>query len=172
MVGRIRVNPDYVKISGPESLVNSFGAVYTNLISVHDKASAFRQDVNIEKVNEELVTYSMTMVNAIVPVENYSEVASFEVPLVIKNKKKGFKYTLNYDRVKINVIIPDNLNVSERSFSAFIDADEIEIENDAFIRKNSFEIIRFVYIDGDSSEVDERILSATPDTVEIIVTRE
>jgi len=175
--GRIRLNPEYVKISGPASVVNSIGVVYTEEIPVDDKNSAFRQDIRIEKVNEDSVEYSLSKVNAIVPILNFSmfnsvETASVEIPVTLRNKKKGYKYSLTTDKVKVNVILPENKSSSERFFSAYVDADEIEIDNDAFIKKNKIEVMGFVHVVGDTSETDSGILSATPDSIEIVVTKE
>jgi len=172
MVGKIRVSPEYVKISGPESVVNSMGAVYTEEISVEDKNAPFRQDIKIAKVNEEVVEFNISKVNAVVTILNYSEIVTFEIPVAIINKKKGYRYFFNSDKVKINLIVPENKNITERSFTAFIDAGEIEIDNDEFIKKSRIEVMGLISVNGDSSEADNAILSSTPDSVEIVVTKE
>ncbi|PKL17392.1 MAG: hypothetical protein CVV49_11290 [Spirochaetae bacterium HGW-Spirochaetae-5] len=172
MIGRIRVNPEYIKVTGPGSIIKNISSVYTEEISVDDRDASFRQDIKIEKVNEAEIEYSQSKVNAIVPVLNFSEKTTFEIPVIIRNKKKGYKYLFNADRVKISVIIPENKNISEDSFSAYIDGDEIQIDNDEFIRKSRVEVMGNIHIHGDSSEIDNLILSGTPDSVEIVVTKE
>lgn len=172
MTGRIRVNPEYVKISGPASIVNTIGVIYTEEIPVDDKTAAFRQDIKIEKVNEDGLGYSLSKVNATVPVLNYSEMTSIEIPVTLRNKKKGYRYIFTTDKVKINVILPENKNVAERSYIAYIDADEIEIDNDEFIKKSRIEVMGYVHVNGDSSETDSGILSAAPDSVELVITKE
>lgn len=175
--GRIRVNPEYVKISGPASVINSIGAVYTEEIPVDDRNSSFRQDIKIEKVNEDSIQYSLSKVNAIVPILNISlfnsvEVTSFEIPVVLRNKKKGYNYIVTAGKVKVNVMLPDNKDFSEKSFSAYVDADEIEIDSDEFIKKSRIEVMGFVHVVGDTSETDSGIMSTVPDSVEIVVTKE
>jgi len=177
MAGRIRVSPEYVKIKGPASVINSIGVIYTEKIPVDDKNSPFRQDIKLEKVNEDSVEYSLSKVNAIVPILNFTglnfpEKISFEIPVTLRNKKKGYKYTFISGKVKVTAIQSENKNVSERSFSAYVDADEIEIDNDEFIKKSRIEVMGFVHVSGDTSETDSSILSATPDSVEIVVTKE
>ncbi len=172
MTGRIRVNPEYVKVSGPGSVVNNIGALYTDEIPVDGKNAAFRQDIKIEKVNEEELEYNISKVNVIVPVINFSEMTTLEIPLVIRNKKAGYNYLFNPDKVKINVILPENKNINEESFSAYIDAGEIEIDNNEFVKKSKIEIMGFVHVNGDSSETDNMIISTTPDSIEIVVTKE
>ena len=172
MTGKISVNPEYVKITGAGSIINNIGAIYTEVIPVDKKNLTFRQDVKIEKVNEEELLYNLSKVSVTVPILNYSEITSLEIPVVVKNNKKGLKYKLNYDRIKINVIPPENKLMNEHSFSAYVDADEIEIDNDELLRKNKIEVIGFVHVIGDSTETDNGILSSTPDRVEIVVTKE
>ncbi len=172
MVGKIRCNPEYVKVTGPASVINNIGAVYTDFIPVDEKNAPFRQDVRIERVNEEGVEYSAGKVNASVPVMNYSGTVSYEIPVSIKNRKKGFNYTISSDKIKINVMLTENKNVTDRSFSAYIDADEIEIDNDLLARNGKIEITGYVHADGDTPETDSIVLSANPDRIEIVVTKE
>lgn len=172
MVGKIRCNPEFVKITGPGSVISNMGAVFTDAIPVDDKNATFRQDVRIEKVNEEGVEYSIYKVNATVPVLNYSGVISYDIPVGIRNKKKGYNYTINSDKVKINVMLSENKNITERSFSAYIDAEEIEIDSDELAGKGKIEVKGYVHADGDSPEIDSAILSASPDRIEIVVTKE
>ena len=172
MTGKIRINPEYVSISGPVSVINKIGAVYTDEISVDNKNTTFRQDVKIVKINEEGLEYSLNKVNAVIPVLNYSEMTTFIIPVVMKNKKKGYNYTFNSDRVKITVVPPENKNISEHSYSAYIDADEIDIDNDEFLKKNKIDVAGYIHVNGDSSEADNGILSVTPHVDEIVVTKE
>lgn len=172
MVGKIRCNPEYVRITGPGSVINNIGAVYTDFIPVDEKNSPFHQDIRIEKVNEEGVEYSTGKVNVSVPVMNFSGTVSYEIPVLIRNRKKGFNYTINSDRVKINVMLTENKNITDRSFSAYIDADEIEIDNDELARNGKIEITGYIHADGDTPETDSIVLSANPDRLEIVVTKE
>jgi YbbR domain-containing protein len=172
MIGRIRVNPEYVKITGPGSVINNLGVIYTDKIPVDDRNLTYRQDIKIEKVNEEVLEYNMSKVNVTVPVLANLEIASFEIPLIIKNKKKGIHYQINIDKVKIQVILPQNKKTDERSFTAYIDAGEIDFNYEEFLLKRRVEVMGFVHVNSESSEDDNSILTTSPDSVEIIVTKE
>lgn len=172
MTGKIRVIPEYVKISGPRSLLNNTDAVYTDEISVDGRNSTFRQDVKIQKINEDELQYNISRVNVFVPILNYSQMTTYEIPVAVKNRKKGFKYTISPLKIKISVVSPENKNINEHSYSAYIDANEIDIENDEFLIQNRIETIGFVHVVGDSSEADNGILSSTPESIRISVTRE
>jgi hypothetical protein len=172
MTGKIRVNPEYIKITGPGSVINNIFSVYTEEVSVDDRNASFRQDIKIEKVNEAEIEYSLSKVNVIVPVINFAEKTTFEIPVTIRNKKKGYKYLFNADTVKISVVIPENKDINGNLFSAYIDGNEIEIDNNEFIKKSKIEVMGYVYVHGDSSENENLILSTTPESVEIVVTKE
>lgn len=172
MTGNLKVNPEYVRIAGPLSVINNIGAVYTENIAVDNKNSMFRQDVKITPINEDQLKYSISKVNVTVPILNLSEVTSFEIPVTIRNKKKGLHYIFNLNRVKVNVMVPDNKNIGEHSFSAYIDVDDIEAGDEDFLKKSRIEVMRYVYVEGDTSESENVILSSVPEVVEIAVTKE
>lgn len=172
MIGRIRVNPEYVKITGPGSVINNMSVIYTDKIPVDERNLTYRQDIKIEKVNEEVLEYSISKVNATVPVLVSQKIASLEIPVVIKNKKPGLDYLLNSDRVKIEVMVPENRKLDENSFSAYIDAAEINFYNEEFLQKRKVEVMGFVHVTGVSSDDENSILSTSPDSVEIIITKE
>jgi hypothetical protein len=172
MPGKIRVNPEYIKVTGPGSVVRNMSAVYTEEISLENRSAAFRQDIKIEKSDETEVEYNFSKVNVTVPVINYTVLTTLEIPVVIKNKKKGYKYLFNSDRVKVSIILPDDKKIDENSFSAYIDGDDIDIDNDEFIKKSRIEVMGYVNVNGDSAETDNLIMSTTPDSVEIVVTKE
>lgn len=172
MIGKIKLNPEYVKITGPESIINNIGVAYTEVIPVDKKNLSFEQEIKIEKENEEGLEYNLYKVNASVPVINYSEMISYEIPVSVRNKKKGLNFKIDSDKVKINVILSENKNINEKSFSAYVNAEEIEIDNDELVKNGKIKVIGFIHVDGDSPESDNNLLSTAPDRVEIVVTKE
>ncbi len=172
MTGNLKVNPEYVRIAGPGSVINNIGAVYTENIAVDSKNAMFRQDVKLVSISNDQLQYSVSKVNVTVPVFNVSEVTSYEIPVAVKNKKRGLNYIFNLNRVKVNVVVSGNKNIGEHSFSAYIDVDDIDGGEDDFARKNRIEVMRYVYVSGDTSESENAILSSTPEVVEIVVTKE
>jgi len=172
MTGKTRVIPEYVRISGPGSVINKIGVVYTDEIAVDNRNSTFQQEVRIARLDDEGLEYNLSGVNVNVNVMNYSELSTYEIPVIIKNKKKGFGYVFNSDRVKIKVIQSENKNINERSYAAYVDADEFVINNDEFKKKSKVDVMGFVHVNGDTLESDAGILSASPDTVEIVVTKD
>jgi YbbR domain-containing protein len=173
MTGKPKVYPDAVKITGPRSVINSIGVLYTEEIPVDNRNAPFKNDFKIMKTAiEDGLEFSISKVNVAVPVQSYSGTITYEIPVAIRNKKKGFNYLLITDRVRISYVPVENKTATERSFTAYIDCDEIDVDNDEFLKNSRIEVIGFVHVNGDSYETDNGILSATPEIVEIVVTKE
>jgi hypothetical protein len=172
MVGRIRVNPEYVKITGPGSVINNLGVIYTDKIPVDNRVLTYRQDIKIEKVNEEIVEYNLSKVNATVPVMENHDIRSLEIPVVVVNKKKGLDYIINSDRITINVMVSPNRKIDQNSFSAYIDAAELDFYNDEFLHKKKVEVMGYVHVNAVSSDDENSILSTSPDSLEISIAKE
>jgi len=172
MVGRIRVNPEYIKITGPGSVINNLGVIYTDKIPVDNRNVTYRQDIKIEKVDEEILEYNLSKVNATVPVIENHEITSLEIPVIIMNKNKGLNYIINADRVKINVLAYEDRVVDKNSFTAYIDAAELDFLNEEFLQKRKIEVTGFVHVNAVSSDDENSILSTSPDSMEIIIMKE
>ena len=65
--GNLKVNPEYVRIAGPGSVINNIGAVYTENIAVDSKNAMFRQDVKLVSISNDQLQYSVSKVNVTVP---------------------------------------------------------------------------------------------------------
>ncbi len=172
MAGRIRVNPEYVRITGPGSVVNKISALYTDEIAVDGKNAPFRQETGITKLDEEGLEYSTTSIAASVPVIKYTDTIAVDVPVTIRNRKKGFNYRLASGTVRINVIPIDGVNAQTGAYSAYIDAYELPVDGDELLKKGKTEASGFVHVTGDTAEYDNNILQTVPETINIIVTRE
>lgn len=172
MVGRIRLSPEYVRITGPGSVINSMGVVYTDKIPADGRNITFRQDIKIEKINEEILEYNISKVSANVPVLVNQKVSSFDIPVVLRNKKPGLKYLVSSDRVQVNVIVPENRKLDGNSFTAFIDVAETDYQHDEFVQKRKVEIMGFVHVTAINPDDENVILSTNPDSLDVIITTE
>jgi hypothetical protein len=172
MIGRVKIIPEYIKIDGPLSIINNIGVIFTENISIDDKTETFKMDAKILKAHDDNVNYNTSRVNITVPVINHSETETVEVPVFMKNKRKGFNYLLIFDKVKIQIMKTDEENITEHSFFAYIDCDEIKIDNEEFALKSKITAMAFVYVIADTLKNESKILSSTPAGVEIVVTKE
>jgi len=173
MLGQIQVVPEYIKIDGPSSIINNIGVIRTENIVIDKKSETFSRDIKILKEYGDSVNYNISRVNITIPIINYSETEIIELPIIMRNKKTGFNYLLISDKVKIQILKNNDENITENSLSAYIDCDEIKIDNEEFASKSKITAKGFVHVTANTLKNDKsRILSSTPATVEIVITKE
>ena len=171
ILGRIKATPEYVKVSGPGSILNNMNSVYTEYIYLDKKNTTFKAMARLEKVNLEQIEYGFSDVNVTVPLFAASETAMMEIPVIIKNRKKGYRYELRSERIKVAVIIPQNRDADTLNPVAYIDAAELAVSGDDFLTGNSLEKdapvrVRFHGLD------DWNLLSVTPEIIKVLIIRE
>ena len=172
MLGHAKVIPEYIKIDGPSTIINNIGVVRTENISIVERSESFVRDARIIKENEDSVNYNISRVNVTVPIKTYSETEIIEIPILLKNKKAGYNYKLSSDKVKVQFIKNNDENIGENSLSASLDCDEIKIYNEEFVLDKKKSAIGFVLVSGNTIENTNRIISSTPVSVEIAITKE
>lgn len=172
IAGKIRVSPEYIRITGPMSVVNRISAVYTDEIPMDGKNSSFRLETAVSKLDEEGLEYSLTSVTASVPVINSVETSTLELPVVIRNKKKGLNYRLGTAAVRITVIPAAGTVITPGSYSAYVDAYELPVDGDELVKKGKIDLSGYVHVTGGTPESDSNIIQTVPDTVNIAVMKE
>ena len=172
MLGQVKFFPEYVTIDGPSSIINNIGIIHTENIAIDGKNETFNRNIKIRKVYEDNVNYSISRMNITVPIINYSETEIIELPVLLRNKKRGFNYLLIFDKVKIQILKKDEEYIAAHSLSAYIDCDEINFDNEEFVSKSKITAIGFIYVIADTLKTESRILSSMPVTSEIVVTKE
>jgi len=172
MLGHATVNPDYIKIDGPLSIINNIGLIRTENIVIDDKSETFVREIRIIRESDDTVNYNISRVQVTVPIIAHSETEIIELPILTTNNKKGSNYLLSSDKVKIQIVKNDDENTADHSLSAYIDCDEIKISNEAFAVDSKKTAVGFVRVIGKTSESTNRIISSSPVSVEIVITKE
>ncbi len=171
VLGRIKVNPETVRIAGAANLISSIEFLKTEYIFVNNKNSTFKTSVKLEKVDEEEVDYNIDDVDVTVPVVPVSDTAVFELPLTVKNRVKGYDYRLIVDRVTADVILQHNKPAGSADLSAYVDAYEIPVVASEIPVNGRLEKEAVVHVHG--GLIDESgVLSIKPEKVKVIITRE
>ena len=156
IVGRLRLSPEYVRIGGPADMVDRVNAVYTENISMDDRKSTIKETVKIDMVDENEIEYGIQKVSVIVPVLPYSGIVVIEVPVFVKNRKKGYRYTVGTEKVKLNVAASDGTTPDENAYSAYIDALDINFSEADFSGAESISRTADIQVRGANS-VDVQI---------------
>lgn len=172
VVGRLRSNPEYVRISGPADIISKITAVYTENISIDDRKSTVKEVVKIEKLDDYELELEVQKVSVIVPVLANTGIQQVDVPLIIKNHKKGFSYSLSAGSVRLNFVSSNGNIPDEKLFSAYIDALEIDFSDTDFAGRQSITKTADVQVKGIDEDDDNGIIQVTPLTVNVQITKE
>ncbi|HPS58468.1 MAG TPA: CdaR family protein [Spirochaetota bacterium] len=172
IVGRLRPSPEYVRIGGPADVVDKITAVYTENISVDERKVTVKEYVKIESLNEYELEFGVQKVAVIIPVLANTGIQQIDVPLIIKNRKKGFRYTLSSESVKLNVVSSGSGAPDEKSFSAYIDALEIDFSDADFSGKESISKTADIQVKGIDADDENGIIQVTPLSVNVLITKE
>lgn len=171
ILGKIKTNPEYVRIAGSASLIAGIDTVSTEYIFVNNRNATFKTPVKLEKVNEDEIDYSISEVDVTVPLIPVSDTASVEIPVVIKNRVKGFIYNTVIDRVNVSVILPQNRSAESLDLSAYIDASEIPVMSNDTTAGGRYEKDAVVHVKSGVSDEDG-VLSVKPEMIKVFITRE
>lgn len=170
--GKVRVLPAAITLRGAPSLLERIEHIYTSDISIEGAREIISAEIPVERVNIEGVDYSRSTVVVTIPVISYSDIAEFELPLVLLKAKKGYKYQLKTKSVKVHVVSDGKKKISENLLSAVIDASLIRIDQEELERKGKIEREAEIDILSQISDIEDRIISITPDSVSVEITRE
>ncbi len=117
--------PMFVEVSGPPSLVRNIKNVKTELIDVGPLKANYKAKVNL--VTNRLLTYNISNVEVVVPVEKFTE-GTVEITVNPINVTKGYSLKTFPEKVSIKYITSlSNYNkVSSAMFDAIVDAAGLE----------------------------------------------
>lgn len=171
VLGKIKTEPEYVRIAGSAGLLSGIESINTEYIFLNDRHATFKSSVKLEKVNEEEIDYSLSEVDVTVPLIPVSETASIDVPLLVKNKIKGFVYNIEYDKASVSVLLPNNRDTANPDMTAYIDASEIPIQTTDLAANGRIEKEAVVHVKSGYSD-ESGIISVKPQKIKVIITRE
>jgi YbbR domain-containing protein len=172
VVGRLRPVPEYVRIGGPADIVDQITAVYTENISLDERRSTLKETIKIERLDDYELEFGVQKVSVTVPVFEYTGIQQIDVPIVIKNRKKGYSYLLSSASVKFNVVSPGGVVADVKSYGAFIDAIEIDFMDADFEGKESIIRTAEIHVKGLDEDDENRIIQVTPLTVNVQISKE
>jgi hypothetical protein len=122
IIGKITVTPEYVILRGARSSVKEINYIYTDDISIEDETGEITKDVEISKENLKDVSVNETSIRVVIPIINYGDLYSLDVPIVIKNMDKKYKYMLENPTVKVYMKSSDKKGILPGDIEVSVDA--------------------------------------------------
>jgi hypothetical protein len=152
-------------VRGAKSTVRDINFIYTEEISIDDETGEIVKEVELARENLKEVTVNESSIHVVIPIINYGDLYSLDVPIAIKNMDKNFKYVLENPTVKVYMKSSDKKGILPGDIDAYVDAAQIQIKTAAGAYKNkiSQELNASVIIKkyGDSIEV----VSVSPEKI-------
>lgn len=120
VVGRIKVNPEFVQARGAKSLLQKKEEIKTEEISIDNEAANVVQQVDIVREGLENVTFNETSVKIIIPIANREDLEGLELKVRVINQSENFDYKLARDRVSVFLRKEDKKTAGAGDFDAYI----------------------------------------------------
>ncbi|MBN1532231.1 MAG: hypothetical protein JXA20_06180 [Spirochaetes bacterium] len=168
IVGRIRLTPEYVMISGPESQLQQIPSVETDEISLEDEYEDLIRNVEIDQRNYRDIKFSETTIRVMIPIVKNENVYSVEVP--ITGLKGDDRFRVDTEDLKVRVYVRQGegskLDVSD--IEASIDTGAVQFQQLYKNGTKAFSKVLPVSIRMKSNRAAlADVVSFIPDTMEI-----
>lgn len=123
MLGNIKSTPEYINISGPESVINEINFIETKKINITNETSRINREVSIDTGSYKNVEFSTLSVKVTVPIFESSNIFKFEKKIEMRNKSGSYNYEFSDKRSAILFIKPVNekIKFSKDEFDIYVD---------------------------------------------------
>ncbi len=172
LIGKIKVVPDTVQVTGPESLLSDIAYIPTREISIDDRTETVREVVGLEAVEKDDLNYSLSKVRVVIPVISYSQIKTVEMPVELKNPGKGYRYSSEIENVKVHIMISDGRSIDDRGYSAYIDLSRTTIGPGDFTGSGEIKRDMTVFVKGGTSADSDDVISVTPDKIPVLIKKD
>ena len=127
--GGITAEPDSIKISGPNIVIDTINKVFTKLTEVNDVNSTVKRTVSLEDINK--VSFARKRVTIVIPVEKFTE-GNMKIPVHVINQPDSIDLKLFPSTVKVSYIVPlsDFTKVKPSQFNFTIDYNDIRASSE------------------------------------------
>ena len=122
VMGKYLVEPEYVIISGAESVVSKIDNVYTANISIDNENGEVVREVEINRSGFNNVVFSDTQAKVTIPLLKYGNLLSVTVPIIIRNGLKEFRYVLKKKTATLFLKTEHKEMMKAEVFNVFVDA--------------------------------------------------
>lgn len=154
--GNIHVEPDFVKIYGSETVLDTIKAVYTEEIYLTEVSSNFTEQVKLD-MNPTLINSDTQYVGVEIDVEKFTE-SSIDIP-IIKSQNSNIKLFPESTKVYYLVALKDFDQINSNSFTIMADTTGISFQS------------RFLPLLPINSPPNSKIIRLDPKQVEYLIVK-
>lgn len=167
MLGRIRVIPDTVVLSGAESIVANIDFIKTVNISIANLTGRIIKEVPIDRSELSGINTDISKVKVIIPIIESANLFKFEKEIIIKNTNENYKYILSHELVNV-YLQSENTEVKpfNEDIQAFIDIGKVNIE-ELFNATNKDYIEKNFTVEVAVRKTGIKVISLVPDVITV-----
>ena len=169
ILGKIKVEPQFITINGASSLIKKINEIYTSKMSVENSTEDIKREVDLERDKDLDINYSETNVLISVPIINYDNLYSLDLVPVINNKNSDFSYVPVVSTVKVYIKYSGE-KIEDGVISAVIDAGDINY-NKIFKNKKSIKKDLTVKINISKIKEQTEIVSIIPEKIKVTISK-
>jgi hypothetical protein len=129
LLGSLKIDPEYITISGPEAQVSSVNLLTTEPIQLNNISDSINKNIAIAKIKDlNKINYSAELINVRGKVEKFTEM-SLEVPFRILNAPSNrIKTFPNKVKIVFQIGLSDFNRVTEGDFDLVCDFSKVKID--------------------------------------------
>ncbi len=122
--GNIVTIPDSIYITGPKSILDTTGFVYTKANSLRGLNESIRRNVGLEKIDN--VQFSTKRVNIKIKVEKYTE-SKIKIPIEIINMPDSMELVIMPQNITVNykVVLSKYEDINKTQFKAVVNYNDV-----------------------------------------------
>jgi hypothetical protein len=123
VMGNIKVNPEFIVLSGPKSIIQDIESIKTKGFSIEDEMTNIVREVPIDRENIKNVDVSHVNVSLTIPVFDSSNLFRFDKVVELRNADESFSYKfLSSNSIILFVkATREEVQFSEDDFEVFVD---------------------------------------------------
>jgi hypothetical protein len=172
VIGKYSVDPETIIIKGPRALVSEINHIYTKNISVDGMLEDIDRIVELEKDPDTNVIYSETKVRVTIPIIDYGNLLSLNVPVKLLKQSNLYRYNIVNRSVKVYIKVVGKKRVLPEDISVTVDVSPARLKKEL---KNIGEEPVTVKLPVSAGFVDLKegmeIIVIVPETVEVKVSK-
>lgn len=134
LVGSYALQPDSIKIIGPNILIDTIQSVHTKMLNLSNVNANIASSITLEMIDHEQINFSTKLIEVTADVSRFTE-GTINVPVIVKNIPEGVDLKI-YPK-NIEVVYYANLselkNIGSNSFIVECDFQEAINENTTFL---------------------------------------
>ncbi len=172
VIGKYSVDPETILIKGSKSVVSEINHIYTKNISVDGMLEDIDRIVELETDPDVNIVYSETKVRVTIPIIDYGNLFSLNVPVKLLNKNKLYNHEVVNKSVKVYIKIVGQRRVGSEEISVTVDVSPARLKN--LVKNIGEEPVKVklpVSVGFINNREGAEIITVVPESVEIKISK-